>query len=105
MSSVPARVFIGANPVSPADFLVALAAASDHHRQHGRFPQVEGVDPGVHPEVLPARRVAPDTPDLFGGWIIHREGFRAPKLMNLARLQAWTLKPAIRADQVPSSRR
>lgn len=99
---VPARVFVGADAVPPADFLVALAGAYDYHRQHGRFPQSEGVDLGVHPEVLPARQVARDTPDLFGGWVIHREGFRAPKLMELARLQAWTLKPAIRADQTPS---
>jgi hypothetical protein len=49
-------------------------------------------------EVLPARRVAPDTPGLFGGWVIHREGFRAPKILEVARLQAWTLKPARRKD-------
>jgi hypothetical protein len=45
-------------------------------------------------KLLPAQFVADDTPDLFGGWIIHREGFRAPKLLEIARLQAWTLKPA-----------
>ena len=28
------------------------------------------------------------------GWVIFPPGFRAPKLMGLARLQAWTLKPA-----------
>jgi len=39
--------------------------------------------------------VAEDTPGLFGGWIVHEEGFRAPKIVALAKLQAWTLKPAI----------
>jgi hypothetical protein len=39
--------------------------------------------------------VARDTPKLFGDWVIHREGFSAPKVMDIARLQAWTLKPAI----------
>jgi hypothetical protein len=47
-------------------------------------------------EILPARHIAKDTPELFGGWIIHKEGFRAPKILEVARLQAWTLKPAIR---------
>ena len=27
-------------------------------------------------------------------WPIHPEGFSAPELLELARLQAWTLKPA-----------
>jgi hypothetical protein len=35
---------------------------------------------------------------LFGGWIIHKEGFRAPKILEVARQQTWTLKPAIRRD-------
>ena len=44
--------------------------------------------------ILTERHVAEDTPGLFGGWVIHKENFRAPKVMQLARLQAWTLKPA-----------
>ncbi len=95
---VPARVFIGPDPVPPADFLVALAAAWGYQREHGTRPESEGVNLGAVREVLPARHIAKDTPDLFGGWVIHREGFRAPKLLEIARLQAWTLKPAIRAD-------
>ena len=82
----------------PADFLLALAAAYDGYRKQGRFPLEEGLALGNNPELLPARHVAADTPGLFGGWIIHKEGFRAPKIVELARLQAWTLKPAIRAD-------
>jgi hypothetical protein len=27
-------------------------------------------------------------------WLIHPDGFSAPELLELARLQAWTLKPA-----------
>ena len=46
-----------------------------------------------------ALSVAKDSPGLFGGWIIHKEGFRAPKVMEIARLQAWTLKPAIAAEE------
>ncbi len=95
---VPSRVFIGADPMPPAEFLLALAAAYENHRQYGRFPVEDGVALAGNPEVLPARRVAADTPGLFGGWVIHKEGFRAPRLLELARLQAWTLKPAIPAQ-------
>ena len=40
------------------------------------------------------RYVAEDSPKLWG-WVIFPEGFHAPKIMELARLQAWTLKPAL----------
>jgi hypothetical protein len=91
-------VFIGADAIPPADFLKALAVAYDVHRKSGQLPLEQGVAPGRHLELLPARHVAEDTPGLFGGWIIHKEGFRAPKILEQARLQAWTLKPAIRGD-------
>jgi hypothetical protein len=86
---VPARVFIGADAVSPADFLVGLARA---WIGGGKMPAVRL---GKNVELLTARRIAKDTPGLFGGWIIHKEGFRAPKVLDVARLQAWTLKPAL----------
>lgn len=92
---VPARVFIGVDAVPPADFLVALADAWRYYRQHGKPPVQDGVTLGRQVPLLPERHVAEDTPDLFGGWVIHKAGFRAPKLMALARLQAWTLKPAM----------
>jgi len=60
------------------------------------LPLQEGVALPCQVELLTAQHVAQDTPELFGGWIIHKEGFRAPKVMEIARLQAWTLKPAIR---------
>jgi hypothetical protein len=92
---VPPQVFIGADAVPPADFLTALASACDFHRKHGTLPLQDGVTIGKNLELLPARHVANDTPGLFGGWIIHKEGFRAPKILEIARLQAWTLKPAM----------
>ena len=46
--------------------------------------------------LAPERFVADDGPELFGGWIIHPEGFRAPRIVEMAKLQAWTLKPAER---------
>ena len=92
---VPSRVFVGANQVAPADFLIGLAAVYESYRTHGVLPLDEGVVLGNKPEVLPERHIAADTPELFGDWIIHKEGFRAPKILEQARLQAWTLKPAL----------
>ena len=93
---VPACVFIGAERVAPADFLVGMASACAFYLEHGRLPLKEGVRLG-HGAVTGAERyVAEDTPELFGGWVIHKEGFRAPKIVEMARLQAWTLKPALR---------
>ncbi len=98
---IPARVFVGADAVPPMDFFVALAHAYDYYRQHGRLPVQTGLELAPSSELLPAWHVAKDSPGLFGGWVIHREGFRAPKILEVARLQAWTLKPAIRKDQIP----
>ena len=41
-----------------------------------------------------ATYVAEDAPNLWS-WVIFPRGFRAPALMELAKRQAWTLKPAI----------
>jgi hypothetical protein len=96
---VPPRVFVGATPLAPADFLVAAAgvvagmAAAD---PGGRVVFPERVALGGGTPIATERFVAEDSPGLFGGWVIHPEGFRAPHIMELARLQAWTLKPAER---------
>jgi hypothetical protein len=95
---VPARVFIGADPIAPVDFLVALATAWDFQRQNGRLSTPVGVALGTTTAIPAARFIAKDTPNLFGGWVIHKEGFRAPKILEVARLQAWTLKPALRKE-------
>jgi len=86
---------VGADSLPPGDFLVALARAGEAILDAGHLPDGP-IQTGENVEILAARHVAADTPQLFGDWIIHKEGFRAPKLMELARLQAWTLKPAIR---------
>ncbi len=95
---VPARVFIGADSVAPADFLVGLGSVYESFQKTGKLPVEEGVPLGHNLQLLPSRHVAEDTPGLFGGWVIHKEGFRAPKILEIARLQAWTLKPAIPAN-------
>jgi hypothetical protein len=98
---VPARVFIGPEAVPPGDFLFALASVYDTLSLSKRAPTAEGITLGNNIALRPERHIAKDTPNLFGGWVIHKEGFRAPKILEVARLQAWTLKPAIR-DQSAS---
>ena len=75
---------------------MGLAFAYEHERQNGELPGQVILGRGVI--LVPARQVAEDTPGLFGGWVIHKADFRAPKILAIARLQAWTLKPAIRRD-------
>ncbi|HQR31854.1 MAG TPA: polysaccharide deacetylase family protein [Blastocatellia bacterium] len=84
---MPDEVWIGAQSISPQDYLATLGAV------------MEG---GVHQQTISLRKgvfsadshVAEDSTKLWG-WVIFPEGFHAPKLMELARLQAWTLKPAL----------
>ncbi len=94
---IPARVYLGPDAVAPADFLASLAFTFHYYHEHRALPLTNNIPLGTHFEILPARQVAQDSPDLFGGWVIHREGFRAPNILAVARLQAWTLKPAIRS--------
>jgi hypothetical protein len=90
---VPARIFVGAEIVRPADFLYAMAFAWNEQNRNGR--SMEKIPLGRNIAITTERYVAKDTPDLFGGWVIHKEGFRAPKILEIARLQTWTLKPAL----------
>lgn len=96
---VPSRVFAGVKKVAPADFLRAAATVALRVIDAGpsgrpAFPERVVVPKGT--AVATERFVAEDAPDLFGGWIIHSEGFRAPRIVEMAKLQAWTLKPAER---------
>jgi hypothetical protein len=94
---VPARVFIGSTAISPADFLYVTARAY-------LDPAFKELRIERHPQLLTERHIAKDSPGLYGGWIIHREDFRAPKILEVARLQAWTLKPALREEEGRAAR-
>ena len=91
---IPPRVFLGPDAIAPADFLIALASAASAYERNGSFPDAVPIAHGT--ELLTASHVVKDGPDVFGGWIIHPENFRAPKILDVARLQCWTLKPAMR---------
>jgi hypothetical protein len=89
---VPSRVFAGSAKIAPADFLIAMATVLADGENTARKAGVVKIPHGT---VLATERfVAKDTPRLFGGWVIHRENFQAAKVLEMGRLQAWTLKPA-----------
>lgn len=88
---VPSTIWLGSTPVPPEAYLVALA------RVHGDL--ADGKEAPKTVQIRPARlaaadHVAEDNPRLWG-WVIFPPGFRAPAMMQLAKRQAWTLKPAL----------
>jgi hypothetical protein len=88
---VPSEVWIGAHSLSPADFLATTASIIVSLEKTGCCP--DHVTPQTG-RIAAEEQVAKDSPDLWG-WVIFPEGFRAPTIMEHARLQAWTLKPAL----------
>jgi Polysaccharide deacetylase len=88
---MPDEIWVGSESLSPADYLAMLAHAFGEVATTGRAPVAVVRRAG---RFTADRYVAEDSPALWG-WIIFPEGFRAPRIMELARLQAWTLKPAI----------
>lgn len=86
---VPSTVWLGSLGVPPEAYLAALARNFD--------PILKGHPPEtveIRPTKLGcAKYVADDSPKIFG-WLFP-EGFHAPAMMELARRQSWTVKPAI----------
>jgi glutathione S-transferase len=80
---LPADVWIGSEKLSLADFAATLGA------DDGASASVTVREGNLEME----KYVATDAKGTFS-WPIHPEGFSAPQLLELARLQAWTLKPA-----------
>lgn len=80
---LPNEVFIGPDTLSLADFAATLAGAA------GRSGDVSV----VHAATAFDSNFATDGRRSFN-WVIHREGFDGSPLLDLGRLQGWTLKPA-----------
>ena len=90
---MPDEVWIGANSIRPQDYLATLAAVMQEMLSSGKRAEQVTLREG---RFTADKYVAEDSPKLWG-WVIFPEGFHAPKIMELARLQAWTLKPALLA--------
>jgi hypothetical protein len=88
---VPDEVWIGAECLAPADFLATVAGVLAASSRTSAPPAAVTRRTG---RVAAERFVSEDSPALWN-WPIFPEGFHAPTIMAHARLQAWTLKPAI----------
>jgi hypothetical protein len=80
---LPSEVFIGANSLSLVDFAATLA---NHLLIPGAVPVSKG-KPAFE------QYFSTDAAGAFK-WPIHPKGFAPSELLDLARLQGWTLKPA-----------
>jgi hypothetical protein len=87
---IPNAVWFGSKAVPAESYLVALAQVTGTLTMKGEPPETVMLAPA---RLAAAQYVADDSPALWD-WVIFPQGFHAPKLMSLAKLQAWTLKPA-----------
>ncbi len=88
---MPDEAWIGSENLSPADYLATLAGAAETVLATGT-PPAEVARRSGH--FTSDRYVGEDSEKLWS-WPIFPDGFHAPRIMELARLQAWTLKPAV----------
>ena len=84
---LPSVVWVAGQPVRPEDFAVTLASvvASGHRMEEVTLRRGD----------LEAERYVADNGPRLWGWVIFPEGFDAPGMMEIAKLQAWTIKPAV----------
>jgi hypothetical protein len=89
---IPSAVWLGSRPVPPEAYLATLAGMAQLRLNGKELPRSIEIKPT---KLTAARYVSDDDPKKLWGWVIFPPGFRAPALMELAKKQAWTLKPAI----------
>jgi hypothetical protein len=80
---LPAEVWIGSEKLSMGDFAATLAAYDG-----------TSASAGIHRANLELEKYFSTDPKGSFSWPIHPDGFSAPELLELGRLQGWTLKPA-----------
>jgi hypothetical protein len=89
--SIPSVIWLGSRGVNPESYLLALATVAAQSLGNSPVSQRISILPA---HLLCKDRVAQDSVAIWN-WPIFPKGFHAPHLMELASLQAWTLKPAI----------
>jgi hypothetical protein len=88
---LPGHVWLGSTAVPPQAYLKALAGVARALLEGKGIPENVEVKPA---KLAVAKHVAEDDPRLWG-WVIFPPKFKAPAMMELAKRQAWTLKPAV----------
>jgi hypothetical protein len=91
---VPSAVWLGSRPIPPESFLVSMAKVVSQAAGNGSQPGTVTIVPA---RLATEKYIARDSPEIWS-WPIFPPGFHSEYLMELARLQAWTLKPAKRSD-------
>jgi hypothetical protein len=88
---IPNPVWLGSSAVTPESYLLALASVAQKLLRKEPPPEIVKILPA---ELAAGQFVAKDSVSIWN-WPIFPAGFHSPHLMELARLQAWTLKPAL----------
>lgn len=89
--SIPSAIWLGSGSVNPEAYLSALSKVTRLFLDNSPLPERISILPA---ELASERWVAKDSLAIWE-WPIFPTGFHSPHLMELAALQAWTLKPAI----------
>jgi hypothetical protein len=89
--SIPSVVWLGSSAIAPESYLLALASVVRTLLRKQPPPEFVKILPA---ELAAGQWVAKDSPAIWD-WPIFPVGFHSPHLMELARLQSWTLKPAL----------
>jgi hypothetical protein len=92
---IPTSVWLGSVGVPPEAYLGSLARVARDLLDGKPAPETVVLQPA---RLAAASHVANDAPNLWG-WVIFPRGFRAPAMMELAKRQAWTLKPALLSQE------
>lgn len=87
---IPEAIWLGSQVASPESFLVATARYLAGTQPDPETPAEMLFEPE---ELRPARHVKNDKS--LWGWVIFPPDFEAPDMMELAKRQSWTLKPAL----------
>ncbi|MGH9470505.1 MAG: hypothetical protein ACRD1N_09205, partial [Terriglobia bacterium] len=90
-NAVPNAAWFGSVAVKPESYLTAAAGVALALAAGRKPPDPVVIRPA---ELAAARYVAEDSPAIWK-WLIFPPGFHSAHLMELARLQSWSLKPAI----------
>lgn len=93
---IPPEVWIGCQAVTPERYLLEMVRTLEY-RAIAREKQLRNKQLGSEEPALLTSRCVADNSQTLWKWVIFPDGFSAPNVMAQAKLQAWTLKPAVRS--------
>jgi len=89
---IPSRIEVGNLLLGPYDFLKTAVDAIFFIAREKRTPLTIKIQKGT---LDTSKYISEEGAEDAWKWTIFPEGFAAPNLVSVARLQAWTLKPAL----------